>query len=175
MLPPRPSCLELKGVNVKKAIRQWHSELRINPFLLCVHWTSDKMVASKLSPTRVSKKLKPAETEQRHLISLFLSLFPFFLIFLVHPSLSPSPSSFPLLPSFLSLFLSSSFWKGQRYPKRIPRNHWYTFAHRKWWIHVDMRVVSSRSLPSSSLRPAKHPLPKSVEGSSFPSLCLDQI
>ena len=174
MLPPRPSCLELKGVNIKKAIRQWHSELRVNPFLLCVHWTSDKMLASKLSPAGAFKKLKPAESEQSHLISLFLSLFPFFLIFLVHPSLSPSPSSFPLLPSFHSFFPLPSE-KGQQYPKRIPRNHWYTFAHRKWWIHVDLRVVSSRSLPSSSLRPAKHPLPKSVEGSSFPSLCLDQI
>lgn len=173
MLPPRPSCLELKGLNVKKAIRQWHSELRINPFLLCVHWMSDKMVASKLSPAQASKKLKPAESEQRHLISLFLSLFPFFLIFLVHPSLSPPP---PLpshfFPSFNSFFPLPSE-KGQRDPKRIPRNHWYTFARRKWWIRVGLRVVSSRSLPSSSLRPAKHPFPKSVEGPSFPSLCLD--
>ena len=33
------------------------------------------MLASKLSPAGAFKKLKPAESEQRHLISLFLSLF----------------------------------------------------------------------------------------------------
>lgn len=131
MLPPRPSCPELQGLNVKKVIRQRHSELRISPFLLCGHWMSDKMVASKLSPTRASKKLKPAESEQRHLISLFLSLSPFFLIFLIHPSLSPSPlPRHFFLPSFHSFFPPSSE-KGQQYPKRIPRNHWYAFARRK--------------------------------------------
>lgn len=105
MLPPRPSCSELKGLNVKKAIRQRHSELRISSFLLCGHWMSDKMVASKPSPTWASKKLKPAESEQSHLISLFLSFLPYF----PYPSFPLSFPPFLATSSFLPFTLSFLF------------------------------------------------------------------